>query len=812
MRLQALTAGLSQAVTSEQVANTILAQGMAVLGANAGCVTLLGDETDELVVLCSAGAAPDVAWTRKQFPLTAPVPLAEAVRERKPIILETFAERSDRYPALAGVAVPVDNGALLALPMVVQDRPIGSLGWGWPTDRCFTAEDRAFLLTLAVLCGQALDRARLYDQERIARERAERAEKALEESEGRFARFMQHLPGLAWIKDVQGRYVYANDAAVDAFGTPRAQLYGKSDGEVFPPATAAQFRENDQKALVSGTGVQVIETLKHDDGILHYSLVSKFPIPGPAETVVLVGGMAIDITEHMRTKGILEESEQRFRQLAENIDDVFWMSDATKAQVQYVSPAYERVWGRSCQSLYEEPLSFLEAIHPEDREHVRVASLARQSRGEAGDVEYRVVRPDGSVRWVRDRSFPVRDGSGRLYRVAGIAEDITERKRYEQSLKDADRRKDEFLATLAHELRNPLAPLRNGLYLIKLTAGKAEAVEQARRMMERQLAQMVRLIDDLLDVSRITRGKLQLRRERVELASIVQAAVEGSRPLIDASGHALTITLPPEPIALDADPARLAQVFGNLLTNAAKYTDRGGRIWLTATRKDGGVVVSVKDTGIGISAEHLPQLFQMFSQVDRSLERSQGGLGIGLTLVKRLVEMHGGQVEARSEGPGKGAEFVVHLPVVVPAPEPALPGREREPTTVNASLRILIVDDNRDGADSLGEMLRTRGNEVRIAYDGLEALDVAAEFRPDVVLLDIGLPKLNGYEACRRLREQPGGERMVIIAQTGWGQDEHRQRTQEVGFDHHLVKPVDPVPLMRLLAAVHAHTAGTGGR
>jgi signal transduction histidine kinase/CheY-like chemotaxis protein len=383
---------------------------------------------------------------------------------------------------------------------------------------------------------------------------------------------------------------------------------------------------------------------------------------------------------------------------------------------------------------------------------------------------------------------------------------LLQRKETEEALREADRRKDEFLATLAHELRNPLAPLRNGLQVMKLARGDAKAVEQARGMMERQLAQMVRLIDDLLDVSRITRGKLRLRRERVELAEVVRSAVEGSRPLLEAQVHRLTVALPPEPVYLDADPTRLAQVLGNLLTNAAKYTDRGGNIALTAGRQGGAVVVSVKDNGIGIAAEHLPGLFEMFSQVAPAQERSQGGLGLGLALVKGLVEMHGGTVEARSGGPGQGSEFLVRLP---PATGPSIPGPAAPADRGEGAppCRILIADDNRDVVDSLAMLLRLQNHVVQVARDGREAVEAAGRFRPDVVFLDIGMPALNGLQAARQIRNQPGGEEMLLVAITGWGQDEDRRRATEAGFDHHLTKPVDPAAVERLLADLKAHPA-----
>jgi PAS domain S-box-containing protein len=384
-----------------------------------------------------------------------------------------------------------------------------------------------------------------------------------------------------------------------------------------------------------------------------------------------------------------------------------------------------------------------------------------------------------------------------LIRTAGVA---IERRRAEDALREADRRKDEFLATLAHELRNPLAPMRNALQVIQLAADDAGAVRQAREMMERQMRHMVRLVDDLLDVSRITRGKLDLRKQRVDVAAVARAAVEASRPLIDAAGHELSVVLPPQPVFVDADPVRLAQVVSNLLNNAAKYTEPGGRVWLTAERQGSDAVVSVRDTGLGIPPEMLSKVFEPFTQVDRTLEKAQGGLGIGLTLVRRLVEMHGGSVEARSAGYGHGSEFVVRLPAVLAAPArddgPAANGRPA------ARRRILVVDDNRDAAVSLAMMLELMGNEVRTANDGREGVDEAEAFRPDVVVLDIGLPRLNGYEAARHIREQAWGHDVVLIAVTGWGQDEDRRRSKEAGFNFHLVKPVEPAALEKLLAGL----------
>ncbi len=376
-----------------------------------------------------------------------------------------------------------------------------------------------------------------------------------------------------------------------------------------------------------------------------------------------------------------------------------------------------------------------------------------------------------------------------------------------QALAEADRRKDEFLATLAHELRNPLAPIRNMLEVMKRAAGNGSLVEQARATMERQVSHMVRLIDDLLDVSRISRGKVELKRERVELASVVYQAVEASRPLAQRARHELSVTLPPEPIYLHADPVRLAQVLGNLLNNACNYSEPGGRIWLTAERRGGDAVVTIKDTGVGIPADQLEGIFEMFAQVDHSLERSHGGLGIGLTLVKRLIEMHEGTVTAYSEGPDRGSEFTVCLPVLVEPPRAEPPSEPAALKSV-AGRRVLVVDDNRDSAMSLAMLLEIGGHEVAAAYDGQEALAKAGELRPEVVLMDLGMPKLNGYDAASRIRQQPWGERMVLIAVTGWGQEEDRRRTSQAGFDGHLVKPVDYAAVVKLLDSLPVRQRG----
>ena len=375
-----------------------------------------------------------------------------------------------------------------------------------------------------------------------------------------------------------------------------------------------------------------------------------------------------------------------------------------------------------------------------------------------------------------------------------------ERLRLIDQLREQDQHKDEFLATLAHELRNPLAPIRNGLELIHLSNNNPATLERATTIMHRQVDQMVRLVDDLLDVARISRNKLELRKERVDLESVVRNAVETSRPVLAAAKNDLQVELPSEPVWLDADPVRLAQVFSNLLNNAAKYSEPGGRIALVAKQTDGELTLKVSDTGIGIEPGKLSKIFGMFVQLEASEPRTQSGLGVGLTLVQRLVEMHGGSIEARSEGPGKGSEFIIRLPVLTQAAQAPLQDEMVTDERPQLRRRILVVDDNLDSAESMALMLKLSGHDVATAHDGMEAVELARDFQPDVALLDLGMPKLDGYEAARSIRQESWGQEMLLVALTGWGQQEDKRRSREAGFDAHLVKPIDFGVLEKLVA------------
>ena len=518
------------------------------------------------------------------------------------------------------------------------------------------------------------------------------------------------------------------------------------------------------------------------------------------------------VAAHLKIAGMRRESmraiqasEARFRALVDASSDIVYCMNADWTEMRHLH-------GREVIADTREPdRSWMEKyIHPNDQ--ARVMETIREAVRTKGVFElvHQVLGIDGERGWTFSRAIPIMDSDGAVIEWFGMASDITDRKRGEEEreclvarLREEDQRKDRFLATLAHELRNPLAPIRNGLQIMRLAPGDADATERVRSMMERQLGQMVHLIDDLLDLSRISHGKIDLRKQRVDLAKAMQQAIDTSRPSIAQADHELLIKFPPDPIYVDADLTRLVQVFSNLLNNAAKFTDRGGRISLTMQQQGTEVVISVQDTGIGIPAEMLPHIFEMFTQVEGNLERSKGGLGIGLSIVERLVVMHGGSIEVRSDGPDKGSEFIVRLPV---AESFAIDGPSDNTVAGGgpAQHRILVVDDNVDAAESFSMLLAMMGNETSMAHDGFEALEVAAVFRPDVIVLDIGMPKMNGYEAACHIRQQPWGKNVILIALTGWGQEEDKRRSLEAGFDFHLTKPVLPAALEKLLGEMTA--------
>jgi PAS domain S-box-containing protein len=504
--------------------------------------------------------------------------------------------------------------------------------------------------------------------------------------------------------------------------------------------------------------------------------------------------------ERRQAEQTLRASEQRLRLALDAGRMGSWEWNLLTGDVDW-SPELEAIHGLAPGTFEGTFEAYQKDIHPDDHADVQRAIADSLDRNDH-HLEYRIVLPDGSIRWVEGRGKVFRDDAGTATRLVGVCTDITERKRSEQTLKEADRRKDEFLATLAHELRNPLAPIRTGVDILGRLGILEPKFDHVRSMMDRQVKQLTRLVDDLLDVSRITRNKIELRKRATPLAEIVALAVEISQPTIDFHRHRLTVDLPREPLVVNADPARLAQAFANLLNNAAKYSGEHNRIDFHGTREGDSVILRVRDYGVGISSAMLPRVFDMFAQADDSLTHAQGGLGIGLTIVKALVEMHEGTVRARSAGPGMGSEFEVTLPISVATADVASPTTGRAPGRISAprARRVLMVDDNIDAATSLSMLLAMQGHDVRTANDARSALHVVESYTPDVVLLDIGLPGQNGYDLAREMRAMPLLKDVLLVATTGFGQEQDRRRAEDAGFDVHLVKPVDPDVLNALLA------------
>ncbi|MEQ8765772.1 MAG: PAS domain S-box protein [Planctomycetota bacterium] len=635
-----------------------------------------------------------------------------------------------------------------------------------------------------------------------------RAEERLRLSEERHRALIRATAQVVWTTDSEGRVVDDSPSWREFTGQTLEEWKGWGWLDALHPDDRESARKVWIQAVESRTIYSIEYRLRRHDGEYRWTAARSVPVLDPSGEVREWVGMNTDVTDRKQSERALQESELRYRLVGEVANDAIWDWDLATNQVTW-NDGVRRAFGYSPEAVDSDVSWWKERIHPEDRE--RVAGDIRaiiEGSEELWSDEYRFLCADGSYATVIDRGRVVRHG-GRAERMVGSMLDLTERKQMEDQLRhlaaelsEANRRKDEFLATLAHELRNPLAPIRTGLELMKLSGDDPAVFEQCRAMMERQLEQMVRIIDDLMDVSRITSGRFELRKQPHRLTEALDSAIESTRPLFDAADHELTVQQPSSQLVLHADPIRISQVFANLLSNAAKYTDRGGRIHVAVERRGDEVEVSVRDNGIGIPSDKLEGIFEMFSQVDASLERSQSGLGIGLTLVRRLVEMHGGTIEAKSDGPGRGAELVVRLPLMQ---EPSVPVVDEPEVreSPSSALSILVVDDNRDGADSLSTMLRMMGNLTDTAYNGLAAVEAADRLRPDIVLLDIGLPGLNGYEVARRIRERPWGKSVVLVAVTGWGQEADRRRAQASGFDHHMVKPIDPDALMKLLSELN---------
>ncbi|MET0981851.1 MAG: PAS domain-containing protein [Telluria sp.] len=641
-----------------------------------------------------------------------------------------------------------------------------------------------------------------------------RAEIKLFDSRERFAKIVGQAATGVVEMDQQGRITLVNQKYCDMLGYTEAELIGMSVADVTAPDGLAASVDALGKLAVGGPGFVIDKHYLHKDGRPIPATSSVNALRGPAGEYQGLVAIVLDTSESRQAAEKLRASEERYRTLFESMDQGFaileMIFDDDRRPLDYrfleMNAMFERHTGLvdATGKTARELLPTLDSFWFETYGRVALTGEAVRFESEAPAMG----------RWFD--VYATRIGGDGSPRVALLFTDITGRRRNEEQLRrlaadlsEADRRKTEFLATLAHELRNPLAPIRSGLGVMRLSghgdSHSAATLSRVREMMERQVGHMVRLIDDLLDVARISGGKLELKRERADLKALLASAVETSLPLVEAGQHRLEVDVPDGALMVDADVTRIAQVVANLLNNAAKYTPSGGRIGLSLRQDGATAVITVSDTGVGIPADSLINIFDMFKQVERHIERAQGGLGIGLSLVRRLVEMHGGSVAAASAGAGRGSSFEVRLPLASGDAGGTDPGRDGSAAPGRpAGVRVLVVDDNVDAALTLSMILEVSGHTTRVAHDGIAALAAAKEFLPQVAFLDIGMPGLNGYETARALRRTPGLEGMLLVALTGWGTESDRLRSSEAGFDHHLTKPAQLQAVQELIAKLSA--------
>ncbi len=601
--------------------------------------------------------------------------------------------------------------------------------------------------------------------------------------------------------DSQLRYVRINSALARMNGYPAAEHIGRTVGEMIP-GLADSIEEEYRRILATGIPVfekEVEGFTAADPLVKHHWLASWYPLRNSEGVVDGISVVAQDVTELKQAEASLRQSEMQLRLAVEAANHTAYEWDIVTGVVTRLGEVPPDA-PLGAQYTFAD---LVETVHPDDRASM-LGRIEATLRGETDLYisEHRSnENPARDWCWARVRGRVIRAPDGTPLMMIGVSIDITEHKRLEHALHDADRRKDDFLATLAHELRNPLAPIRNALHLLKTQTPVPKEMTRGRDVIDRQVSQMARLLDDLLDVSRISRGTMELRLDVVDLREVIERALETSHPLIDERGHQVRLEFAEDaPLLVDADVTRLAQVFSNLLNNAAKYMDNEGHITVHASRVGSDAVVTVRDTGMGIDEKSLVTVFEMFTRGEPAAHRSRDGLGIGLSLARSIVELHGGTVEAKSEGPGRGSEFTVRLPLHFATPREPVPVKVPEPAEAPVvPWRLVIADDLRDSADSLAELLRRHGHEVQTAYDGEEAVAATEQFRPEAVLLDIGMPKLDGYAACRKIRSTAWGRDIVIVALTGWGQMVDREQTAAAGFTRHLVKPVDYLTLLKVL-------------
>jgi len=786
--IQELSEALSGARTRQDVARIVFEQGLAVLGASAGALLLPRPGVpDELEIVEQFGYPEPLIGAWRFVPLALDAPATAAVRLGAPVWVASRQEAQARFPAWAPAVLAGRDQAWAGLPLVVGGRVLGALGLTWYEARGFEAGDQRLLLSVATRCAQALDQAEAHDE---AERRAAELRAVLEA-----------VPIPIFVaSDTAGARIVGNKAGQALLGLPdgaNASLrspagqrppYVPVRGDVPVPVEELPM----QVAARQGKEVEGMALdLLRPGGDRRHVVASARPIVDASGARRGAVGAFVDVTEHVRSEAALRESEAILRGILNATSESIWLFSVDGVALAANQTALARWGGPPDQILGRRLLDLL----PQEMARSRAARLQEVART-GQPVQFEDVR--AGIHF-EHTFFPVPGADGRVGRVAVFSRDVTAQRRAEAALREADRRKDDFLGLLSHELRNPLAPIRNSLYLLEHGDPAGAQAARARGVIRRQADHMARLVDDLLDVTRIAHGRIELRKAPTDLRDLVARTAEDLRSVAEGRGAALEVILPAQAAWAEVDAVRIAQVLGNLLQNAAKFSRKGDRIEVALRALDGQAAaeLSVRDTGAGIDPAFLPEIFAPFSQGSRTLARSDGGLGLGLALVKGLVEQHGGSVRAESGGVGQGATFTVRLPLAATATAGAAPPAAGEPAS---RWRVLVVDDNRDGADTLAEVVVLLGHEVEVAYDGPSAIEKARAIRPDVVLCDIGLPGLSGYEVARALRSADGPR--ALIALTGYAQPEDVQRALDAGFTGHLAKPVDLDVIERVLGAV----------